>query len=501
MPQDSQHNPMKITCPRDWAGMFFLGGSDIPSGARHVAMPQLSLAVFDPLRTIPVHEATGRQIGIFLGTPVDQRAGTISQDCITLPELPAADLDAFIEKQIYAFTGSFIFVLDIPGAQRIYLDACGSLSAVYEPGTGRAAAISSQLVKSADVEARFDRELYETLRVDRDGWFPAGLTAHHGISRLLPNHYLDLETGMAVRHWPRADIPRTTDPEGACAAILAVTRSTIGAVARSAPVSVALTAGNETRMLLAATHNLPGDFSFVTVAAEGVELDRIRAEELSDRFTLPHRLISLKYADTKGQQDWRARTGFSLGGPHTRTHPTRQQLRDRPYFIGGLGGEIGRAFFWRKTDTDSTPIDAKGIWARMGMPPHPRGIEAISDWLDALRRDSGDLPTLLILDLAYLEIRMGCWGFALSYTYTAPTDIHPLIGRESFAAMLSLPPEWRRMQNGTNLMIQSVIRQGWPELLDLPISRYGDFRDRVGFVRRVRRHPHLVAKKLRKLFG
>jgi hypothetical protein len=57
------------------------------------------------------------------------------------------------------------------------------------------------------------------------------------------------------------------------------------------------------------------------------------------------------------------------------------------------------------------------------------------------------------------------------------------------------------MQNGTNLMIQSVIRQGWPELLDLPISRYGDFRDRVDFVRRVHRHPYRVVKKLRKLFG
>jgi hypothetical protein len=137
----------------------------------------------------------------------------------------------------------------------------------------------------------------------------------------------------------------------------------------------------------------------------------------------------------------------------------------------------------------------------MGLPPHPRGVAAVERWLKNLRNYVGELPTLLILDLAYLEIRMGCWGFALSYTNSDPTDIHPLIGRDNFAAMLSLPPEWRRMQNGTNLMIQSVIRQGWPELLDLPIGRYGDFRDRVGFVRRVHRQPHLLAKKLRKLFG
>ena len=492
---------MKITLPQDWSGMFLLGSSEVPDGARRVAMPQLSLAVFDPLSAISVQDADGRVIGSFLGTPIDGQAGAVVHETVTLPETLGTDLDGFIERNIYAFTGSFLFVLDLPEAKRLYLDACGALSAVYEPETGRAAAISSQLVNPADLEARFDRDLYDTLRVDRDGWFPAGLTAHHGISRLLPNHYLDLETGTAMRHWPRADIPRATDPERACARILSSTRNTLAALAKSAPLSVALTAGNETRMLLAASRGMVGDFSFVTVSADGAELDQVRAEELAKKFDLPHRLIPLRFADPEGQQDWQARAAFSIGGPHIRTHPTIRQLRDRPYFIGGLGGEIGRAFFWRNTDTDNTLIDAEGIWARMGLPPHPRGVAAVERWLKNLRNYAGELPTLLILDLAYLEIRMGCWGFALSYTNSDPTDIHPLIGRDNFAAMLSLPPEWRRMQNGTNLMIQSVIRQGWPELLDLPISRYGDFRDRVGFVRRVHRYPYRVAKKLRKLFG
>lgn len=481
--------------------MFLLGSFEVPEGARRVAMRQLSLAVFDPLCATSVKDADGRVIGSFLGKPIDVQAGLVVDETVILQETLGSDLDGFIERNIYAFAGSFLFVLDLPEAKRLYLDACGTLSAVYEPETGRAAAISSQLVTAADLETRFDRELYDTLRVDRDGWFPAGLTAHHGICRLLPNHYLDLETGTAVRHWPRSDITRTTDPERACAGILASTRNILAALAKSAPLSVALTAGNETRMLLAASRGLDGDFSFVTVSAKGAELDEERAKELAKKFDLAHRLIPLRLADPDGQQEWQARAAFSIGGPHIRTHPTIRQLRDRPYFIGGLGGEIGRGFFWRNADTDNTPIDAEGLWARMGMPPHPRGLAAVERWLQHLRNDLGALPSLLILDLAYLEIRMGCWGFALSYTNSDPTDIHPLIGRDSFAAMLSLPPEWRRMRDGTNLMIQSVIHQGWPELLDLPISRYGDFRDRISLVRRIRRHPHLVVKKLRKLFG
>lgn len=492
---------MKITLPQDYSGMFLLGSQEVPDGARRVELPHLSLAVFDPLSAMPVQDANGRVIGSFIGKPIDGLAEAVTNLTVTLPEALGADLDGFIERNIYAFTGSFLFVLDLPKAKRLYLDACGTLSAVYEPKTRRAAAISSQLVDHVDLETRFDRDLYGTLRVDRDGWFPAGLTAHRGIFRLLPNHYLDLETGTAIRHWPKADISRASDPELACARILSSTRRTLTALSKCAPLSVALTAGNETRMLLAASRGIDGDICFVTVSAKGAELDQVRAEELASKFGLPHRLIPLRFADTVGQQDWQARSAFSIGGPHIHTHPTIQQLRDRPYFVGGLGGEIGRGFFWRRTDSDSTLIDAEGIWARMGMPRHPRGIAAVERWLRNLRNYSGELPSLLILDLAYLEIRMGCWGFALSYTNCNPTDIHPLIGRDSFTAMLSLPPDWRRMQNGTNLMIQTVIRKGWPEILDLPISRYGDYRDRLGLVNRIRQHPHLVAKKLRKLFG
>lgn len=475
----------------------------VPPRARLLDLPSLSLIVFEGLPVTMVEDDAGRPLGVLLGTALDGAAGGPLRDRAVFEgafDTPATR-DAAIERALYSLTGSFLFVLDRPGARRLYLDACGSLSAVWEAATGRAAAISSQLVAPEDLDTRFQHDMYAALRVDRDGWFPAGLTGHQGIERLMPNHYLDLDARLAVRHWPTAPVPRAADPEDACGRILAATTATLHAAAAAGPMTLALTAGNETRMILTAARNLKADLQFVTVAAEGAELDRIRAEELAARFALPHRLIPLLFAEEAGQLDWQARTGYAMGGPHVRTHPTIRQLRDRPYFIGGLGGEIGRAFFWRATDDDATPLNADGLWARMGMPPHPDALAAVDTWLRETRAALGeDIPTLLLLDLAYIEIRMGCWGFALSYTNHDPIDLHPLIGRESFAAMLSLPPEWRRMSNRTNPMIQEVIRQGWPELLSLPISSYGDWRDRTAVIRRALRQPHLVAKRLRKVF-
>ena len=72
-----------------------------------------------------------------------------------------------------------------------------------------------------------------------------------------------------------------------------------------------------------------------------------------------------------------------------------------------------------------------------------------------------------------------------------------MMSRDSVEAMLSLPPAARR----TNGLILTGIRIAWPELLDLPINRYGDWRDRFRLARRALSEPRLIVKKLRKRFG
>ena len=92
---------------------------------------------------------------------------------------------------------------------------------------------------------------------------------------------------------------------------------------------------------------------------------------------------------------------------------------------------------------------------------------------------------------------MGCWGYALSYVLPEVVHISPLISRESYSLMLSLPPQWRR----SNKLIVHTIQRLWPELLDHPMNRYGDLRDYARKIRRVIMEPKLVTKKLRKMMG
>jgi hypothetical protein len=488
--------------PADFDAQFLVAPGPLPpdplAGGPHagqeVSLASLGMRVYPKSPVIHVRDATGTHLGVLLGRPVDMKAGRLLRDEVTLAGRlgDARDADRFVEEQIYALSGSFLFVLDVAGVRRLYLDACGSRSAVFDRQAGLAGATAPLLLGPEATAERFDRELYEALDIRHEGWFPAGLTAHRGVERVLVNHYLDLDSWTQHRHWPTAPIAPAADPQTACARVLDATRRTVEALGAAEPLAVALTAGNETRVILAACRSLAPGLEFVTArgaAAAGLDLDRAR--ELAERFGLRHSVLPHRRADAEEAADWHRRAGLCIGGPNMWNHPTVSPLAGRT-FIAGFGGEIGRAFFWRRSDTAATAIDADRLLPRFGMPFHPRVRDAVAAWMPGVER----FDAFLKLDLAYMELRMGCWAYAQSYVMPDIPEVSPMISRESFSAMLSLDPQARR----GNAVTLTSIRMAWPELLALPINRYGDYRDQLHLARRVWDHKH-VRKKLRKLFG
>jgi hypothetical protein len=477
----------------DFKGQFIVSRGDEPSreGTRRHSLETLCVDVFDRLDTVAVLDATGRVVGLFLGTVIDPDAEEIVTASVRLGVGvdEATNLDELIEEHIYRYTGSFIFVLETGNARRIYLDANGSKSLVYDPAAGTAAATTPLLLEASDYARRFDAELYRGLTVEQDGWFPAGLTAHTGIRRLMCNHYLDLDTMQTVRHWPVGPIAEAKDFDQAVASIVDETRRTIRAIHRTGISTMALTAGNETRLLLGCCRDFAGEVDFMTVNAPGAELDVTRAGELARKFGLKRRLLAYLEADAAGMEAWQMRVGHCITGSNMTMHPSVEPLNGR-IFIGGLGGEIGRGFLWLNSE-EGTEIDASGIVTRLKLPQHPTLLREVEEWLQPLKH----LNSLLLLDLAYMELRMSCWAFAQSYAAPLQLEVNPLVSRKNYAAMLSLPPSVRR----NNGVILRGIRQSWPELLSLPINRYGDWRDKMRMARDAMGDPRRAIRKIRQL--
>ncbi|HUF97826.1 MAG TPA: hypothetical protein VMM60_06820 [Ilumatobacter sp.] len=456
----------------------------------------VTVDVHPGLRTSWLRDADGSSVGVFLGHVIDYRNHRVIEDEVQLIEPLAGGHDqalSQIEDFVYGFGGRWVFVISYGGSSRLYLDADGSNSVVFDRAHRRAASTTGLLLDDDDYVARFDAELYDTLRVRRDGWFPSGLTAHFGVERLLCNHYLDLDDWQVRRHWPTEDIHWTDDPRGHARRIAEIARSTVGTLISESRVAASLTAGNETRFLLAAMRPFATEIDFVTNAAPGTELDVHHAEQLSRRFGLRHVVLEPRKASAREMREWQYGASHTVGGNNMWYHPSIAPLGAYDYFVGGLGGEIGRAFFWRQADAEASPLDPRSICARFGMPLHPRVLHATTQWWASVEH----MNTLTQLDLAYLELRMSAWAFAQAYAQDRIVDhIHPLISRETFQLMLELDPETKR----NNGFVLEGIGMLWPELLELPINKYGDYRDVVTLARKVIK-PSRVVRRIRRRLG
>jgi hypothetical protein len=474
-------------------GQFFVAGderSPKPEAIRHKIGP-ISVDTFQGTKIVEAYDKSGQLVGLFIGTLIDTDWEVVIDNRVEFnTEISKViDIDQFVEKQVYRFAGTFLFILNMLGKQRIYLDANGTKSLVYDPVERVAAATTSLLLSLEDYQEKFLADLYYSCNVDGDGWFTAGLTAHRGIRRLLCNHYLDLDSWKPVRHWPNEQLTESADPGAELATITEQVKRAIRALSNGQHVSVALTAGNETRLLLSCCRDLLQKVTFVTVAAPGIPLEVVRAKQLASRFGLNHEILPYVKANKSQAELWERRTSHCISGTNKTMHPSVGPL-DGAIFIGGLGGEIGRGFLWLGSKRSDT-IDAVEIIDRLKLPRHPDVLAAVKEWLHPL--DHYD--ALIKLDLAYMELRMSCWGFADSYALPKQLEIHPLISRRIYRAMLALPAEMRR-NNGMTL---SCIKREWPELLTLPINRYGDLRDRVDPIHRAIANPRRAMRKIRQV--
>jgi hypothetical protein len=319
------------------------------------------------------------------------------------------------------------------------------------------------------------------------------LTAHRGVERLLPNHYLDLSTWKAVRFWPHEEIEKTESPEEAASEIVSLVQSQLRALANSdRKVAQGLTAGYESRWLLACARPLINDIEFLTVQSPHPNhIDTDIASRLAERFKLRHRILPRRTATPEEQSLYMLRGGHCSGGHNLVTHPSMWPLAAEQCFVGGLNGEIARGYTWRPEDTADKPLGVPELVARLGLPLHRDTEERFRYWRDGLSLENA----LDLLDLNYLENRMGAWAYAQFFSDPSVPRYNPIGTTRTVRLMLSLPEDWRR----TYRLCHFAIEQCWPELGGIPINTRGRLRDLTDKIALAMSNPERVIRKLRKI--
>lgn len=446
----------------DLVGQFLLCKRDdaIPDGWTARQQDAWCLASHPTLPVSDVVGADGLVIGWLVGWPIGPE-GTLAGSTVKFPIAPNSDsLPSQFESSLYEYGGRFVAVCLAGPGRRFYLDPLGSLAAVYCPALGAVASSSELLPRCDGLE---DRIIAELGVPDRDTFYPFGLTSRLGIERLLPNHCLDLATWSVLRHWPKDDIPVVADAASGAREAAVILGRQITALAERWPLCMGLTAGRDSRMLLACSRKLLDRITFVTLQLPdaGACLDLSIARRMARRLRLKHTVIPHDPATRDDLAIYLHRTGNCVGSwQHVRMF--RRLGPERPVVVG-VGGELARFYHWRRGDRPDSRIEPRDLLENRRLPKTPLLLDRAAAWLETLPvRDALHTWSLLCL-----EQQLGGWSGPALYGQ-AYNRFHftPFSHRRLVEIMLGLEPQYKR-----DLCFEpELIRATWPQLLEWPFN-------------------------------
>lgn len=438
----------KIQLPNNWLSTD-LGNYSI---AYHKKLPFFSIPC--PSKHVQVY---------FVGYVVDLKRSTVGTNRKLKVDI---NINNSIEKYLYHLAGRYICIVSYEDKTFIYMDSSGSLSLVYSPQQKMCASTIMSIPYSDDTIDNI--ELIQELDVEnKNNTFAFGLTPRNNIQRLLPNHYLDLSNWKSRRYWPLKNTNTAGTAISKSIKIAKILKKIIHIVCKNhKQVYLSLTAGFDSRVLLAcAKKNLDAiDFFTWELPDSIAENDANLAKKIAKKYQLNYSSYPFREAELSDKKLWLYRTGLSAGEVRGLSlTSTVNSMGCNSFYLPGLASEFGRGFYWRKEDSKKTKFSTEDIVKRMGLPVNDIIISAAKDWLEKL-------PTkdpYQILELLYLEQRLGCWAGVTAYGHAAgPIRLHPFSNREIFELMYTLPQEFKNDE----MIPLTIINYYWHELMEYPVN-------------------------------
>jgi len=484
--------------PKELVGQFILcrNSEFIPEDWVVRKQGEWCLGTHPTLPVIDIHATDLSIVGWFLGWPISPQ-GVLLQETVNFPiHSSTADASLVIERSLYEYGGRWAAVSLVSSIQRFYLDACGSLAAVFSPRHEIVASTPSLIPYSNGCVN--DQELIEDVMVaGEDCGFPFGLTPRRFIERLLPNHFLDLRNWNGIRHWPVKDFEIIHDTKLAVTEFAELLKKQIAAVATARPYCLPLTAGRDSRVLLACSkESLSVDSLFtVEMPTKAAALDCQIVRRMAHKLGLNHQVLPFSGASPEELDLFSFRTGYCVDGLSLHYSKIFQWLNPQHPLFWGAAGELGRSYHWRSGDSEFSEITVDDLLKRLSrLLPGAKGSQVASKaqvWLENMPVSSA----LSVWGLMYNEQYNGCWVGPKEYGYTHNCfRIWPFCHRRLIEIMLSLPTEYRR-QNKFEI---DVIESQWRELLEYPFNWPMGWRKAVFFLaRRVQSRWRRFLSKLR----
>jgi hypothetical protein len=305
-----------------------------------------TLATDPGLPTIDLLTKDGSLVGWLLGYPISENSELLS-DAVQVPfDRPDVVKGDAFEDYLYKHGGRFACILVAETIHHLYLDAGGTLACVYATNS-RVVGSTNTLVRWT-VQGQYPEREAPLGTLDRKmRFYPVGLTADPDIRRLLPNHYLDLQEWRAIRHW-LATPPERASNKGALDHVETIAKQLkkhVEAVTKRHHTYMGLTAGRDTRMILACCRPFVHNMTFYTFhhqdsPKESAVHDLSVSREIAKRLRLSLKVLPIVPPTEDIKREYLARIGYAgyWGKSRTWYYACGQYLDSDNAFLTGFGG-------------------------------------------------------------------------------------------------------------------------------------------------------------------
>lgn len=392
--------------------------------------------------------------------------------------------------------GRWILIAQTPGRRILFHDALGLRQVFYSlPGTlngfwvcSQPGLLSTLFDLPIDPPARDFMDSY-AFRRDAEYRWPLTRTPFAALRHLLPNHYLDMSSGEAVRYWPTAT-PAAITLDDAVSRLAGMLTGYVQAAATRYPLALGITAGLDSRVILAACRENPHQLDYLTVRQARQPDDHPDVtvpRALLAKLNLPHRTIRAAASMTPTFAH-AFKSNVFLAHDHYGADAEAilaEYQRERVCVVGS-GGEIGRRPFRGK------------------LPHYPQATLTASD-LAKLQRMDATLPFVQdsfrpwlascppqdivdTLDLFDWEQGHGVWlaMTQLEMDIAWHDILAPFNSRDVLTTLLGVDEDARSQE--VPAVFKSLIARLWPTLLEAPINPpYGAAAENQSVLRRGRR--------------
>ena len=300
-------------------------------------------------------------------------------------------------------------------------------------------------------------------------------TYFENVKHLLPNHYLDIRTLETCRYWPNEKI-QNLELNVAVDLACNFLRGILKAACNRHDLMMAVTAGTDTRTLLAASKDIKDKIYYFINKHKSLSdrhPDIYVPKAIFQALGLPFHIHEL---DREVDEMFRNifLNNVFMASELRLSVIYNVYFKQHSHRLNILGvGEIGRSFFGRRPKNLNGYFLARALKYKDSL----YAIEKCQEWLDrtlpAAEEYGVDIMTLL-----YWEQHLGNWGVVgNSESDIAIEEFDPFNSHYLYETLLGVNKKFTKY--GHNILFKEMIRNMWPVLIEFPINPPYRFYDRL----------------------